>query len=124
MRCWRRMNFRLAMKTPFERPDTWPGNYFHDRQQWMDNVVKHTSQAFMGGITMGCVKCHDHMYDPFPQEDYYAMRAIFEPYRVRTDHVPGELDLMNGGIPRAYDATIEAKTYLFERGRRAASSER
>ncbi len=85
------------------------------RDQWMDNVVKHTSQAFLG-ITMGCVKCHDHMYDPIPQQDYYAMRAIFEPYQVRTDRVPGVLDRMNDGIPRVYDASLSSKTYLFERG--------
>ena len=27
-------------------------------------------QGFMG-VTMGCAKCHDHKYDPIPQEDYY-----------------------------------------------------
>ncbi len=91
-------------------------NYYStSRDQWLDNVVKHTSQAFMG-VTMGCVRCHDHMYDPFPQEDYYAMRAIFEPYQVRTDRVPGELDRMKNGIPRVYDASLSTKTYLFERG--------
>ncbi|NNE93540.1 MAG: DUF1553 domain-containing protein, partial [Verrucomicrobiales bacterium] len=80
-----------------------------------DDVVTHTSQAFLG-VTMGCSKCHDHMYDPFPQTDYFSMRAIFESYQVRTDRVPGELDIMKAGLPRAYDASIEAKTYLFEAG--------
>ena len=63
-------------------------NFHTDRNQWMDSVVSHTSQAFLG-ITMGCVKCHDHKYDEFPMTDYYAMRAIFEPYQVRTDRVSG-----------------------------------
>jgi hypothetical protein len=90
-------------------------HYFANRQQWMDNVVSHTSQAFLG-ITLGCSKCHDHMFDDFPQEDYYSMRAIFESYNVRTDRVPGQLDIMKGGIPRAYDQSVTAKTYVFERG--------
>jgi hypothetical protein len=90
-------------------------HYFANRQQWMDNVVKHTSQAFLG-ITVGCAKCHDHMYDPIPQTDYYAMRAVFESYNVRTDRVPGELDIMKGGIPRVYDQSLTSKTYLYERG--------
>lgn len=90
---------------------------FHggSRDVWLDNVVSHTSQAFLG-VSMGCVRCHDHKYDPIPQEAYYEMRAIFEPYHVRTDHVPGELDTKKKGMPRAFDQTIAAKTYLLERG--------
>ncbi len=90
-------------------------NYFAERNQWMDNVVSHTAQGFLG-LTVGCAKCHDHMYDPIAQRDYYAMRAIFEPYQVRTDRVPGELDVMKVGLPRVYDASLESKTYLFDRG--------
>jgi len=90
-------------------------NYQSDRLQWMDNIVEHTSKAFMG-LTMNCVKCHDHKYDPIPQTDYYAIRAVFEPYQVRTDPVPGQLDVMKDGLPRAYDRAITAVTYLLQRG--------
>lgn len=31
------------------------------------------------GMTIGCAQCHDHRYDPITQEDYYRLRAIFEP---------------------------------------------
>lgn len=90
-------------------------NFQSDRLQWMDNIVEHTSKAFMG-LTMNCVKCHDHKYDPIPQTDYYAIRAVFEPYNVRTDPVPGELDAKKDGMPRAYDQSLTAVTYLFQRG--------
>jgi hypothetical protein len=30
-------------------------------------------------MTTGCAKCHDHMYDPILQRDYYAMKALFDP---------------------------------------------
>ena len=89
--------------------------YFRDRDQWMDNVVKHSSQGFLG-ITVGCAKCHDHMYDPITQREYYSMRAIFERYSVRTDRVPGVLDTMKGGIPRAYDNTLVVNTWFLEAG--------
>ncbi len=85
------------------------------RDVWLDNVVSHTSQAFLG-VSMGCVRCHDHKYDPIPQEAYYEMRAIFEPYHVRTDRVPGELDVKKMGMPRVFDKTVAAKTYLLARG--------
>lgn len=85
------------------------------RDVWLDNVVSHTSQAFLG-ITMGCVKCHDHMYDPIPMEEYYSMRAIFEGYHVRTDRIPGELDTKKDGLVRAYARSLDPKTYLFDRG--------
>ena len=90
-------------------------NYFRNRDQWLDNVVIHTSQGFLG-ITLGCAKCHEHMYDNFTMEDYYAFRAVFESYQVRTDRVPGELDIMKMGMPRAYDSAIGASTFMFDRG--------
>lgn len=31
------------------------------------------------GMTVHCAQCHDHRYDPIPQQDYYQLRAIFEP---------------------------------------------
>lgn len=90
-------------------------NFQSDRLQWMDNIVEHTSKAFMG-LTMNCVKCHDHKYDPLPQTDYYAIRAVFEPYHVRADPVPGQIDTTKDALPRAYDKSPTAVTYLFQRG--------
>jgi hypothetical protein len=85
------------------------------REKWMQDVVDHTSQAFLG-VTLGCARCHDHMYDPILQQDYYRVRAIFEPHQVRIDRVPGVLNTATDGIPRAFDAQLEAKTLLFVRG--------
>jgi hypothetical protein len=85
------------------------------REQWLEDTIKHTSQAFLG-ITMGCAKCHDHMFDPISQQEYYAMRAIFEPHHVRTDRVPGEVDLAQDGLVYAYDKDTNAPTYFFIRG--------
>ncbi len=29
------------------------------------------------GLTVGCARCHDHMYDPIRQVDYYRLQAYF-----------------------------------------------
>lgn len=31
------------------------------------------------GLTVQCAQCHNHRYDPIPHEDYFRLRAIFEP---------------------------------------------
>jgi hypothetical protein len=85
------------------------------REQWLEDTVKHTGQAFLG-ITLGCAKCHDHRTDPILQSEYYRVRAIFEPHQVRTDRVPGELDREKNGLPRVYDVDKETPTYLLIRG--------
>jgi hypothetical protein len=40
------------------------------------------SSAFLG-MTLHCAKCHDHLYDPISQQDYYRMKALFDPLVVR-----------------------------------------
>lgn len=90
---------------------------FHksNRNIWLDATVEHTTKAFLG-MTLNCARCHDHKYDPIPQQAYYEFRAIFEPHQIRTDHVPGQINTKLDGIPRAYDADLSVKTFLFEGG--------
>jgi hypothetical protein len=90
-------------------------HYKLNRDLWLDNTVEHTFKAFLG-MTLNCSKCHDHKYDPLPQTDYYAARAIFEPYQVRIDRVAGEADVEKDGLTRSYDADAEKPTYLYVRG--------
>lgn len=89
--------------------------YLFNRTTWLDSTLEHTSKAFLG-LTMNCAKCHDHKYDPLTHQDYYQMRAIFEPYQVRLDALPGETDLEKNGLPRIFDAHADAKTYIHIRG--------
>src|SRR5207302_2012420 len=31
----------------------------------------------MLGVTVACARCHDHKYDPFTAQDYYALAGVF-----------------------------------------------
>jgi len=89
--------------------------YLFNRNFWLDDIVQHSSKAFLG-MTFNCARCHDHKYDPITQQDYYRLRAFFEPHRVRLDQVGGQPDLNMDGLPRVYDQELDAQTYLFVRG--------
>ncbi len=92
--------------------------YKFSRNVWLDNIVEHSSKAFLG-LTVSCARCHDHKYDPFEQASYYRMRAIFETHDLRDD--PLQLTSAgpaNGKLVRAYDAHLDRKTFTFLQGKK------
>ena len=48
------------------------------RNHTIADTIKIVSTSLLG-LSVGCAQCHDHRYDPIPQKDYYALRAVFEP---------------------------------------------
>ncbi|MFO0871902.1 MAG: PSD1 and planctomycete cytochrome C domain-containing protein [Pirellulales bacterium] len=44
------------------------------RYDQLDDMLM-TIGGSMLGLTLGCVRCHEHKYDPIPQQDYYALAA-------------------------------------------------
>ncbi|MFM7248543.1 MAG: DUF1549 and DUF1553 domain-containing protein, partial [Planctomycetaceae bacterium] len=63
------------------------------------------------GLSVGCAQCHDHRYDPVPQSDYYALRAVFEPALDPAAWRPPEARLVSlfTDADRARSAEIEAE---------------
>jgi len=47
-------------------------------QQVVADALQVIGSALLG-TSVGCARCHDHRYDPVPQEDYFRLRAVFEP---------------------------------------------
>lgn len=43
----------------------------------IDEQLDTIGKAFLG-MTIGCVRCHDHKFDPIKQTDYYALAAILK----------------------------------------------
>ncbi len=46
------------------------------RMDIVDEQIDITTRAVLG-LTVSCARCHDHKFDPFPTEDYYALAGIF-----------------------------------------------
>ncbi len=41
-----------------------------------DEMVSNTLNTFCS-VTIQCARCHDHKFDPFTQEHYYSLQAVF-----------------------------------------------
>ena len=57
------------------------------RYDQLDDMLM-TVGGSMLGLTLGCVRCHDHKYDPLPQKDYYALASSF----AKTSHGTRTID--------------------------------
>lgn len=105
-------------------------NYYSlNANDWMRSSVEHTGKAFLG-LTFNCAHCHDHKYDPITHDDYFRMRAFFEPMFIRQDRVPGEADpgifqdytysgtraVQRLGAVRVYDRSADAPTWFYTGG--------
>ncbi len=103
--------------------------YALNPNDWMRNTVEHTGKAFLG-LTFNCAHCHDHKYDPITHDDYFRIRAFFEPIYIRQDQVPGEADpgrfedykygkirtIQQLGAVRVFDKSPKAPTWFYTGG--------
>ena len=59
----------MGFLTLGDRFNNMPNDIINDR---IDVVTK----GFLG-LTVTCARCHDHKFDPIPQQDYYSLHGIF-----------------------------------------------
>lgn len=52
-------------------------NFVPERIGVIGDVINIVGGGVMG-LTMDCVRCHTHKYDPIPHRDYYRMKAVFQ----------------------------------------------
>lgn len=71
----------LLAATGFLRmaPDTTQSdNSLANRNAAVAESMKVVSSSMLG-VSVGCAQCHDHKYDPIGIDDYYRLRAVFDP---------------------------------------------
>ncbi|MGI9474113.1 MAG: DUF1549 and DUF1553 domain-containing protein, partial [Rubripirellula sp.] len=56
----------------------------------IDEQLDSIGKAFLG-MTFGCVRCHDHKFDPIKQSDYYALGAILKSTKTLGDTNTGAI---------------------------------
>ena len=57
------------------------------------SAVEVSMKALLG-LTVNCVRCHDHKFDPIKQEEYYRLTAVFQPAYDPEQWLPA---IWNGG---------------------------
>jgi hypothetical protein len=57
------------------------------RYNHLDDMVSTLGSSLLG-LSVGCARCHDHKYDPVPQQDYYRLVATLG----RTDSVERKMN--------------------------------
>lgn len=92
-----------------------------DDQELAIAAVETISTAFMG-LTVGCAKCHDHMYDPIKQRDFYAMKALFDPLVVRKLTLATPAEILTEG--KAFDESERKRAAIEARIRELTASYR
>lgn len=105
-------------------------NYYSlNPNEWMRHNVEYTGKAFLG-LTFNCAHCHDHKYDPIEHDDYFRLRAFFEPMSIRMDQVadgPRPDDFVEYlyagsrkpaliGMARVFDKNHDAPTHFYNGG--------
>ena len=60
-------------------PDMPDINSQEERKHTLLNELTSTVGSVFLGLQVGCAQCHDHMYDPVSQADFYRLRAFFAP---------------------------------------------
>ena len=77
------------------------------RYDQLDDMLSTTGSAMLG-LTIGCVRCHDHKYEPIPQTDYYNLAATL----ARTEQGEVKIERSTPDEKRAKEAYSQKSALL------------
>ncbi len=81
------------------------------RMEVVDEQISAVGRTFLG-VTMGCARCHDHPFDPFPTAEYYSLAGIFrstESFKISNvaNFIQRDLRDKNKAIREAHTAKLK-----------------
>ena len=97
------------------------------REDMLEEMLGTVTQTFLG-LTVNCARCHDHKFDPIPQEEYYRMKSAFQAVWPPTRPVPDRgLDVLfpygSPLLPPAELRSLQTRRDGLERRIEAAGAE-
>jgi len=101
----------------FNRLAAWRKNAGNQDEEMNRNEVLTEQTNAVGAVFMGttlaCARCHDHLFDPIKQSDYYRLQAFFAPA------VFNETSLASPQNQHAWDATAKIVKAEIEKVKKA-----
>lgn len=83
-----------------------------NRYNELDDILATIGTGWLG-LTLGCVRCHDHKYDAIPARDYYSMLSAFH----GGERIEIEMGCAAEKVYTYRDGGADPKpTWLFQRG--------
>ena len=88
------------------------GEKFANANDVINDRIDALSKGFIG-LTVACARCHDHMFDPIPTKDYYALHGIFA-----STIEPKDLPVLSEAIDPSKKVDFEKKVAAVEAANR------
>ena len=81
------------------------------RYDHLDDMLS-TLGTSMLGLSLGCARCHEHKYDPIPQEDYYRLLANLartDSANVKVNTDPASFKVAKAAFDQAHAPLVKAR---------------
>lgn len=91
-----------------------PDSTAQARAETLSDRIDTLSQGMLG-LTVACARCHDHKFDPLPQEDYYSLAGVFN------NNATHEIPLVSDDVVNAFrqhQGLIQAQEKVLENARK------
>jgi hypothetical protein len=84
------------------------GQRFNNMNDVIDERIDTVTKGFLA-LTVSCARCHDHMFDPISQKDYYALHGVFA-----STQEPGENPVIRGTDPKMLEEFKKLQAGMLE----------